>query len=382
MLRTGIVLALFVASSGRALAADVVTLSSHPTPVRYGGRVALSGAISPSVAGERVGIYAQTGSGWSLVASTTTNAAGTFSHPVTVKAPQVFLAQGANAAGTPVNSAPVSVRVRPRLVTRLRGSRWIGERLYVAGRVQPRAAGVVTVREGDQLRTVRVGPNGHFQTELTTTRVYRYHATVRLRPASGYVGWHRSYFVSVKLRPLAIGSKGPSVWWLERSLDRTDHYALPGVDAVYDYATADAVLAFQQVHGLPRTGSVDGRFWAVLRTSGPPLARIRSGDHIEVDKTRQVLFEVRNGVVVSVSRVSTGATGNTPVGHWHVYSKGPGFNAKGMYDSLYFIGNFAIHGYASVPTYPASHGCIRTPMWFAPGFYSRWGIGTNVFVFA
>ena len=28
-----------------------------------------------------------------------------------------------------------------------------------------------------------------------------------------------------------------------------------------------------------------------------------------------------------------------------------------------FIGNFAIHGYAPVPPYPASHGCIREPIW-------------------
>jgi len=36
-----------------------------------------------------------------------------------------------------------------------------------------------------------------------------------------------------------------------------------------------------------------------------------------------------------------------------------------------------------VPTYPASHGCVRTPMWFAPGFYRRWGkIGTVIHVFA
>jgi lipoprotein-anchoring transpeptidase ErfK/SrfK len=82
-----------------------------------------------------------------------------------------------------------------------------------------------------------------------------------------------------------------------------------------------------------------------------------------------------------VSRVSTGATGNTPVGHWTVYAKGPGYNAKGMFDSLFFVGEFAIHGYYSVPSYPASHGCVRTPIWFASGLYSRWGIGTSVYVF-
>jgi len=80
--------------------------------------------------------------------------------------------------------------------------------------------------------------------------------------------------------------------------------------------------------------------------------------------------------------VSTGATGNTPVGRWHIYSKVPGLNSHGMYYSNFFTGAFAIHGYASVPPWPASHGCVRTPMWYAPGFYTRWAIGATVYIFA
>src|SRR5438034_7574777 len=136
--------ALFFVSTGRALAADVVTLRAHPNPVAYGGRVAVSGSISPAVAGETVGIFAQSDAGWSLVANATTRATGAFSRSLIAKTHRVFLAQGTGAAGEPVDSAPVSVRVRPRLVTSLRGSRWIGERLFVIGRVQPRAAGAVT----------------------------------------------------------------------------------------------------------------------------------------------------------------------------------------------------------------------------------------------
>jgi lipoprotein-anchoring transpeptidase ErfK/SrfK len=93
------------------------------------------------------------------------------------------------------------------------------------------------------------------------------------------------------------------------------------------------------------------------------------------------MFEVRRGLVARVVHVSTGATGNTPVGRWRVYSKTPGLNSHGMYYSNYFLRGFAIHGYASVPAYQASHGCVRTPMWFAPGFYSRWGLGTVIYVF-
>jgi len=31
-----------------------------------------------------------------------------------------------------------------------------------------------------------------------------------------------------------------------------------------------------------------------------------------------------------------------------------------------------------VPAYPASHGCVRLPMWFAPGFNARWPYGATV----
>jgi lipoprotein-anchoring transpeptidase ErfK/SrfK len=82
--------------------------------------------------------------------------------------------------------------------------------------------------------------------------------------------------------------------------------------------------------------------------------------------------------VRKVIHVSTGATGNTPVGLWHVYRKTPGCNALGMYCSLYFLRGFAIHGYASVPPYPASHGCARLPAWFAPRLYARWPVGAKV----
>jgi hypothetical protein len=372
---------LFFVSPGPALAADVITLRVHPNPVLSGNRAFFSGATTPAVAGETVGVYSQAGDGWSLVAHATTDGLGGFSLRARVKTNKAFIARAVDALANPVESAPVSVLVRPRTASSLRGSRRVAARLYVVGRVLPRVAGTVTLSEGDRVRRVTVGPGGRFRAQLTTTRLLRYHAIVRLRPAAGYVGWHRTYFVRVKLHPLTIGSTGPSVNWLENSLYRLHHYALPGVDNVYDYATADSVLAFQKAHGLPLTGSVDRRFWQILSTSGPPSARIPSGDHIEVSKTRQLLFEVRQGEVVSVSRVSTGATGNTPVGHWHVYAKGRGFNAKGMYDSLFFVGEFAIHGYSSVPSYPASHGCVRTPIWFAGGLYSRWSIGTSVYVF-
>jgi hypothetical protein len=366
---------------GRALAADVVTAHVAPATVAYGARVRVTGRVEPAVAGEGVGIYGRSGGRLTFLASTATDGLGRFSRLVVARKYRVFVAQARDDAGDRVRSDLESVRIRPRVVVSWRGSSRVGAHLFLAGRILPRTAGTLTLAEGERVRRVRIGAVGRFRADLTTTGPLSYRAMLRLHPASGYVEWQTTRMVRIRLPPLASGARGIAVDALRRAL-RLDGYALPGISSVFDSATVDAVLAFQEVHGLPLTGAVGGRFWTVLGSSGPPRARIPFGDHIEVDKTRQLLFEVRAGRVVSVSRVSTGATGNTPVGHWHVYAKGPGFNAKGMYDSLYFLRGFAIHGYASVPTYPASHGCVRTPLWFAPGMYSRWGIGASVYVFS
>ena len=46
-----------------------------------------------------------------------------------------------------------------------------------------------------------------------------------------------------------------------------------------------------------------------------------------------------------------------------------------------FHGNFAIHGYSSVPVWPASHGCVRVPMWLADWLYDQSPVGERVYVY-
>lgn len=52
----------------------------------------------------------------------------------------------------------------------------------------------------------------------------------------------------------------------------------------------------------------------------------------------------------------------TVMGTFRFYRRQPGTNANAMVHSSYFIRGYAIHGYVSVPNYPASHGCIRVPI--------------------
>ena len=60
----------------------------------------------------------------------------------------------------------------------------------------------------------------------------------------------------------------------------------------------------------------------------------------------------------------------TVIGRFRVYEKTPGVNTEGMVDSNYFIRGYAIHGYAEVPTYAASHGCLRVPIPDAASIYA------------
>jgi lipoprotein-anchoring transpeptidase ErfK/SrfK len=159
------------------------------------------------------------------------------------------------------------------------------------------------------------------------------------------------------------------------------HYLLPHGGGSYGPETRDAVLAFQKVNGLARTGFVSRSVWTRLTRAGVPQPRYLVGTHIEVDKRRQVLLDVVRGRVVRVVHVSTGATGNTPVGRWRIYAKTPGFNAHLMYYSMFFLRGFAIHGYPVVPAFPASHGCVRTPLWAAPLLYTTHADGTPVYVY-
>ncbi len=117
-----------------------------------------------------------------------------------------------------------------------------------------------------------------------------------------------------------------------------------------------------------------------------PKARFGGkGLHIEVDKTRQILQLVRDGKVTGTLHVSTGATGNTPVGRWNVLWKAPfthtWLGPAILYRTMTFHGGFAIHGFSPVPAYPASHGCVREPMWAANWTYDQTPVGTPVDVY-
>ena len=347
-----------------AWGADVVTLSADPALVAYDGVVRFHGATVPLA---DVFLVERRPAGWTVIAQARARTDGAFVLERRARRPGSYQARTLGG-----QSGVVSTRVRPRLHARLRGS-------ILTGRILPARAGTVLLRAQGRTRRLRVGSAGRFRARLPNLRAGRHVVQVSVRPGAGYVRVARRFALRIFRRALRLGSHGPGVLELKRRLAEQG-YALPGVDSGYGYATYEAVLAFQKVHGLPRTGSVDRRFWRVLERSSRPRPRGGRGDYLEVNKSHQTLYEVRGGQVVRVIHVSTGATGNTPVGTWRVYREVFGWDWV-LYNPMYFLRGFAIHGYPSVPAWPASHGCVRVPLWLALGLRERWGYGSVVRVY-
>lgn len=182
---------------------------------------------------------------------------------------------------------------------------------------------------------------------------------------------------------LSQGSSGAEVLWLEQRL--TDLSYRPGpVDGVFDKRTYQAVLAFQKWEGLARDGVVGVKAWSrILGAGRPSPSRSGSGTWLEVNKARQVLLYVQDGVVLWTLPVSTGNPNVgivTPSRTFTIYAKSPRWDGP-RYKPLYLRGILAIHGYPSVPPWPASHGCIRVPLWDMDEFFPLISVGTRVHVY-
>lgn len=184
--------------------------------------------------------------------------------------------------------------------------------------------------------------------------------------------------VHVKGRTLRLGARGKDVSALMRRLSDLG-FLLPQDGSLYTKSASEVTMAFQKTYHLPRTYVWGSREWAKLSTLrfGPQAQVKEPGLHVEVYKGRQIMFVVNNGVVIAIAHVSTGATGNTPVGTFHIFRRG----GSPLYKFQYFIGNFGLHGYFDIPPHPASHGCVREPNWVALWVWNHTRIGTKVIVY-
>jgi lipoprotein-anchoring transpeptidase ErfK/SrfK len=181
----------------------------------------------------------------------------------------------------------------------------------------------------------------------------------------------------------------------EQRLSELGYWTGP-VDGLMDSASREALIAFQKVERRKRTGRLTNNELRALRTAQRPTPREVGPAHIEIDVDRQVLFYIDGtGQVAKILPVSTGhgrpynengQTGlaRTPCGTFRVYRKISGWRRSALgllYYPCYILEGFAIHGSPSVPAFPASHGCIRIPMFAAAEFSKLATIGMVVIVY-
>jgi L,D-transpeptidase catalytic domain len=295
-----------------------------------------------------------------------------------------------------VPTAPVAGKIK--LVLQKVGGRPlfapVGGRVVVRGIVIPYVAGqtvkVSLYRDGRKVSTSRVGVlpvgNGAGQFHLgfsshdagsVQARAAHY-ATPEQLAFTGHSA--KVQFVNTNLGP---GSSGASVRLLQSELGQL-HYAIPR-SGVFDEATGRALVAFRKMTGLNRIAYAGADvFRRLSHGAGGFQVRYRhDGRHVEANLTKQVLAEIEPGGRVRAIYTMSSGKPSTPtvIGRFQVYMKTLGTNSHGMVDSNYFIRGYAIHGYAEVPTYAASHGCLRVPIPDASSIYAWVHEGTPVDVY-
>lgn len=176
-------------------------------------------------------------------------------------------------------------------------------------------------------------------------------------------------------------------------------YFITSVDKAYGGETQQAVFALQKAGGLYRDGVVGDATQNAADDGVVPKAQTSSGKVLEIDIDRQLVLAVEDGKVVKVINASSGNgetyeakgatyTAYTPRGSFAVFREVNGMHSStlelgDMWRPKFFTGGIAVHGSASVPAFPASHGCVRVSNSAMDWIWDTWGApsGTPVVVY-
>lgn len=167
----------------------------------------------------------------------------------------------------------------------------------------------------------------------------------------------------------------------QRALEQLGLYRGP-ITGQYDQATGDAILALHKAAGTDRTREWAADDWLnvqALTSIGFSIPdRPGEPNRLEIDLYRQLMFLVEDHEVVAVFPIVSGrgdtyqtlgrASGgsHTPVGDFTILRHIDGWRHAALgriYRPWYFIGGYAIHGGRVAHPQPASHGCVRVPMY-------------------
>ena len=184
---------------------------------------------------------------------------------------------------------------------------------------------------------------------------------------------------------LRVGSHGTQVLALQRRLSGLGYW-LGTADGEFGDLTRQAVVTIQKVAGLSRDGICGPVTWLRVDSGTRPRARSTRGHVVEIRKATQTLVIADAGVVRRIYNTSTGSGQRylqggtwhiavTPSGTYRVFRRVNAWDSGplgSLYRPEYFNGGIAVHGYTSVPSTPASHGCCRVSL---KAMDNLWGVG-------
>jgi hypothetical protein len=186
----------------------------------------------------------------------------------------------------------------------------------------------------------------------------------------------------VSFPSLHQGQCGDVVLGFKKAMRKLGYIANSG--RCFGGKTARGVLAYRKVNEMTRSMRA-GKGLVKRAFAGKGGYRVRhpgAGRHVEAPLGKQVLVFAKDDKPYAIYPISSGKSSTpTVTGHFEFIRTEPGYNSHGMYYSWYFYGGYAVHGYESVPDYPASHGCLRTFIADQPEIYERIQYGEDIFVF-
>jgi hypothetical protein len=227
------------------------------------------------------------------------------------------------------------------------------------------------------------GEAGVFKASILVRKDGKYAASAHL-PADGSLRGDTTVRKSwrVSFPALGQGQCGPVVKGFKRAMARMGYVS--GGGKCFNGRTGREVLAYRKVNGMSRNEHA-GKGLVQRVFSGRGGYRVRhadAGEHAEVPLDKQVLVLSKGDKPFAIYPVSTGKPSTpTITGEYSFYRQEPGYNAEGMYYSFYWHNGYAVHGYAEVPDYAASHGCVRTFIADQPRIYEQLHYGESIFVF-
>jgi L,D-transpeptidase catalytic domain/Putative peptidoglycan binding domain len=225
--------------------------------------------------------------------------------------------------------------------------------------------------------------------------------------------------------PLSQGMSGASVSRLQTRLKELGFDPGP-VDGQFGTGTKQAVWAYEKLTN-PNirydevTGVVTNDVWLAMQdhVTFPPRRQTGAGTtHMEIYLDRQVGIVYTDDQVKLITHISTGelnadgtpktwcedvtydtdargeplpepetkpmcAESKTPGGVFEFYRRYEGTRngpLGSMWNPVYFNYGIAVHGAQNVPDSPASHGCVRIPMFISEYFPSLVADGDRVYV--